>query len=97
MQVKIFCSTSIENLITDEIEFIAHHLKSYDTEDLPERLVIYEFYESCFEKIDEFTEILETAESIKDRFLLFLIKNLNGYNIQFNSGHDPNLTEIEIN
>lgn len=111
MQVRIFCSNIIEKIITDEMEFIAYHLKSND------RLVIYNFDESLikelnefeskvnlfkFEKNDECEEFFnsihpsQTAESIKDRFLLFLLKSLNGYKIEFEPEYDPNIIEIII-
>lgn len=96
MQVKIFCSTIIENIIKDNVEFTTHHLESYDNCDFRERLVIYEFYETCVQKIDEFTEILETAESIKDRFLLFLLKKFSDCRIEFEPKNDPYVIEITI-
>ena len=96
MQVRIFCSTNTENIIKDNVEFITHYLESHDNCDFRERLVIYEFYETCIEKIDELTEILEKAESIKDRFLLFLLKKFNYCRIEIEPENDPNLIEITI-
>lgn len=97
MYIRIFCSKSVENLITDEVEFLGDHKESHDTEDSPGRLVIYHFDKCIIEECNKFFGTTNTVESITDKFLLFLIKALKGYNVQFNSGHDPNLTEIEIN
>lgn len=95
MYIRIFCSKNVENLITDEIEFLGYHRESHDTEDLPERLVIYHFDKSDIDSCNESIGTTDTVESLTDKFLLFIIKGLKGYNIQFNSGHDPNI-EIEI-
>lgn len=116
MQVRIFCSESVENLITDEIEFLAFHLESHDTEDLPPRLVVYNFDENLIKELNEFESKVngfkfednetneffttihppQTVESITDKFLLFILKSLNGYEIKFEAENDHDVIEIQI-
>lgn len=96
MHVRIFCSTSVENLIIDNNEFIAYHLESHDTEDLPERFVVYHFDEYEIEQCNKLIGTTDTADVITDKFLLFLIKSLNGYEIKFEPEYDPNVIEIQI-
>lgn len=96
MHVRIFCSTGVENIITDEVEFLGYHQESHDIDDIPDRFVVYHFDEHDIEECNKLIGTTDTAESVKDKFLLFLLKKLNGYEIKFEAENDHNVIEIVI-